>query len=1337
MTGRLTFLYLLRLFLIVECDLFWNFPRTSKEAFHAYVNEKAHTIQVFPSIQVKLTDDSKLCSISLLASGRNNVPNFVRANVLNQAKGYGYLTFNETLYHMAESFGTLEARTGFYHLRIIAEDCSNPPKFTPSWPITFEHIRSDLPIWSKRKYIFEIDSLHKPGHEIGKVTAYSSALTDSNNNNNNSLYGDDTGMCAYAIQDSSYSFTINGHGVIRSLIRFNNHTDTLFEFNVTAFDCHLPVPYSSTVPVTVYVKAACISQWTGIPKEIAYSALSNPYPIALNAKFSICPQQSNNYTSQPYMNADDNKSSDAYMEYDYCPIEQVTVRVKILWSKEDIIVNNDDDIREDQTVQPSSETTTATTTSSSTECDLDYYSILANRRTCIGSTQTKIIDLLPNMNKQQHEQSLFSRKNDNFNLSLIHTTTDQFSALSPYNANNYPTGIFYFNGSTHVDLNKYQKFPKFQRFDNQLFTINFWMKHSPTFNRQYEQNLINGRENILCSSDEYEKNRHHFAVFLHNCKLVVLVRREPPTNESSSTIASDSSQLLPSQWRFDVDEVCDSNWHHYSLTYRPPEMTTTITNRQSNNTSTFKLENDIELQLYLDGQLVPNTPELVKIAENMPMVHLSARNHELVRTSVGACWHGRSTQFVQHFMGYLAGLTFTNGYIQSDEESLCLTNCEPRLIINDPTSFDANTDRFDATNIRNSHLNSIIIQAKSLNELTTILRKVTFHNPRLQYKPRYRPEPVAIQLNTMFNYATDCEIPSTFNQVILISPLPPTKQTLISLDRFNSNNHTDQQLDDNHDHHYQPPSHQYQQTEFHQPTQQPQQHQQQQFHLNEQKHEQLPSERLSTTVDLSSSTDQNQSFDKKSITSPPINALALFNAPQYDHVNKTFTLNKITFNNLSTGVYLFPYITIMWNNTSSELLTLHGSISDVTQSISSCTIDLCKSSDQFFNAGENTLSITEFLFLNPDYIKNGIKAFQRSNGFIIQGTSGVLSYMNALKHVQWLVHDEQMNLSRRCFNLSCEAMIQIFENDKFIMKKINSNAIQSEFKIDHEKSTQSPVIPSIVQHHAKRLSLRSKPRILNKRHINDLQPALHLQTTPNTWNNKGIILLISSSILAVLVILFVAIKRIHRVYVKSNDTESQARNFHMTSYYDIDALKQMYANQPMDALQNEKNLETSAEKLRNSRLNDFNSQTIIGDHFDGPQLQQSHDSELKLPQPIRITPNPFVNQSDMLEYQSKTVILDEKRYNAALNMSSSAYKSNTTTNTTNNNPKVRSPIVCNPTIQFYENPLRSDDEEYGDDDDDFQCTCSDIDDDTNHNHHDGDDDDDRNATVRNPNISTN
>ncbi|VDP89423.1 unnamed protein product [Schistosoma mattheei] len=104
----------------------------------------------------------------------------------------------------------------------------------------------------------------------------------------------------------------------------------------------------------------------------------------MNAKFLICPQINNNFThlintdNDDTMNDSSDHLSEGITEYDYCPIEQVTIRMKILWSKEDIIINDD------QTIQPSSSLSAATTTieSSSSECDLDYYSIMANRKTC-------------------------------------------------------------------------------------------------------------------------------------------------------------------------------------------------------------------------------------------------------------------------------------------------------------------------------------------------------------------------------------------------------------------------------------------------------------------------------------------------------------------------------------------------------------------------------------------------------------------------------------------------------------------------------------------------------------------------------------------------------------------------------------------------------------------------------------------------------------------------------------------------------------------------------------------------------------------------------------------
>lgn len=57
-----------------------------------------------------------------------------------------------------------------------------------------------------------------------------------------------------------------------------------------------------------------------------------------------------------------------------------------------------------------------------------------------------------------------------------------------------------------------------------------------------------------------------------------------------------------------------------------------------------------------------------------------------------------------------------------------------------------------------------------------------------------------------------------------------------------------------------------------------------------------------------------------------------------------------------------------------------------------------------------------------------------------------------------------------------------------------------QFNIYHEKSSQPSVIPSSVQQHSTTLYLRGKPRLVNKRDINSLQPAIHLHNKTSTWS---------------------------------------------------------------------------------------------------------------------------------------------------------------------------------------------------------------------------------------------
>jgi len=60
-------------------------------------------------------------------------------------------------------------------------------------------------------------------------------------------------------------------------------------------------------------------------------------------------------------------------------------------------------------------------------------------------------------------------------------------------------------------------------------------------------------------------NRHHYALFIRNCHLVLLLRQEPSD-------ASLASELRPAEWRWDIPQVCDNKWHHYAVSVESMEV---------------------------------------------------------------------------------------------------------------------------------------------------------------------------------------------------------------------------------------------------------------------------------------------------------------------------------------------------------------------------------------------------------------------------------------------------------------------------------------------------------------------------------------------------------------------------------------------------------------------------------------------------------------------------------------------------------------------------------------------------------------------------------------------
>ena len=65
-----------------------------------------------------------------------------------------------------------------------------------------------------------------------------------------------------------------------------------------------------------------------------------------------------------------------------------------------------------------------------------------------------------------------------------------------------------------------------------------------------------------------DMNRHHYSVFVHGDKLVLLLRREAED-------ASDMEVFKPAEWRWKIPEINERDqWHHYAISMNFPHVST-------------------------------------------------------------------------------------------------------------------------------------------------------------------------------------------------------------------------------------------------------------------------------------------------------------------------------------------------------------------------------------------------------------------------------------------------------------------------------------------------------------------------------------------------------------------------------------------------------------------------------------------------------------------------------------------------------------------------------------------------------------------------------------------
>ncbi|MCI4377931.1 hypothetical protein PGIGA_G00209110 [Pangasianodon gigas] len=255
------------------------------------------------------------------------------------------------------------------------------------------------------------------------------------------------------------------------------------------------------------------------------------------------------------------------------------------------------------------------------------------------------------------------------------------------------------------------------------FTIATWMKHGPS------PGLRGEKETLLCNSDKTEMNRHHYSLYVHNCRLVFLLRRD----------FTQMDTFRPAEFHWKLEQICDKEWHYYVINVEFPAVT-----------------------LFVDG--VTYDPYLV--TDDWP-IHPSQID---VQLTVGACWQGgevTTPRFTQYFRGSLSGLTIRPGKIETQKVISCLQACKEGLDINSMESLGKGI-KFHF----NPAQSVLVMESDDLENINTAMAKVSYINSRQFPTPGLRTLHVSTTIQC-FGEDSCISIPNVKAVVMVLVPSEP------------------------------------------------------------------------------------------------------------------------------------------------------------------------------------------------------------------------------------------------------------------------------------------------------------------------------------------------------------------------------------------------------------------------------------------------------------------------------------------------------------------------------------------------------------------------------------
>ncbi|CAI9560738.1 unnamed protein product [Staurois parvus] len=280
------------------------------------------------------------------------------------------------------------------------------------------------------------------------------------------------------------------------------------------------------------------------------------------------------------------------------------------------------------------------------------------------------------------------------------------------------------------------------------FVISVWMRHGPGGRE---------KETILCNSDKTDMNRHHYSLYIHNCKVGFLFRQEP----------TEEKTYKPAEFHWKLNQACDKEWHHYVLTVDFPAVT-----------------------LYVDGVSYDPTT----MTEDYPL-HPTHLETQLV---VGACWQeepgahisgltlfflslslsqGGEQHMAQFFHGNLAGLMVRSGKLENKKVIDCLYTCKEGLEF--PPAEGVGKGMKITLSPSQS---SLTLEGDDIDRFDQAMQHISYLNSRQFPTPGIRRLKITTTVKC-FNEETCISVPDVDGYVMVLQPEEP-KISLSGIDHF-------------------------------------------------------------------------------------------------------------------------------------------------------------------------------------------------------------------------------------------------------------------------------------------------------------------------------------------------------------------------------------------------------------------------------------------------------------------------------------------------------------------------------------------------------------------------